>query len=249
MPGWSDAFEESEDLVSLSSGYVASESVTHDLLTAQKKGTDALTTFVEDRLLSNSKGFYGTLCKLKLGTFSDVQKKSSLSKEGKTVILRAERNLFARLLVIGQSRKVDLRELLVHELGLLPWSLDFFDGSLAKTNKAALSRLLEDGVNSLQHLPAQASAVIMDAMAILQTLSKIPDRFSDLAEIMFNRIMLQAGEATRVDFVGDQYPEISIKKIEREKRGSSGRLTVNITGPQQFCPRQRRKFMPVRTLS
>ena len=73
---------------------------------------------------------------------------------------------------------------------------------------------------------------------MLQTLGKIQDRFSDLAEMVFNRIMLQAGEATRVEFVGDQYPEISIKKIKREKRGSSGRLTVNITGPQQFCPRQ-----------
>lgn len=45
----------------------------------------------------------------------------------------------------------------------------------------------------------------MDAMAILQMLSKIPDRFSDLTEMVFNRILLQAGEATRVDrdFVGD----------------------------------------------
>jgi len=83
--------------------------------------------------------------------------------------------------VIGQGRKVDLRELLVHELGPLPWSLASFDGSLAKTNKAALSKLLEDGVDSLQHLQAQTLAVIMDTMAILQSLGKIPDRFSDLA--------------------------------------------------------------------
>ena len=55
------------------------------------------------------------------------------------------------------------------------------------------------------------------AMAILQMLSKIPDRFSDLAEMVFNRILLQAGEATRVDFVRDQYPEISIKNRERER--------------------------------
>ena len=106
----------------------------------------------------------------------------------------------------------------MHELGPLPWSLASFDGSLAKTNKAALPKRLEDGVDSLQHLPAQTSAVITHAMAILQVLSKIPDRFSDLAEMVFNRILLQAGEATRVDFVGDQYPEISIKNIEREKR-------------------------------
>ena len=91
----------------------------------------------------------------------------------------------------------------MHELGPLPWSLASFDGSLAKTNKAALPKLLDNGVDSLQHLPAQTSAV-MDAMAILQMLSKIPDRFSDLAEMVFNRILLQAEEATRVDFVGDQ---------------------------------------------
>ena len=124
------------------------------LLTAKKKGAEALTTFVEDRLLSTSKCFCDTLSKLELGNFSNVKKSPLLSKEGKTVIFRA----------------------------------------------------------------AQTSAVITNAMAILQVLSKIPDRFSDLAEMVFNRILLQAGEATRVDFVGDQYPEISIKNIEREKR-------------------------------
>lgn len=31
---------------------------------------------------------------------------------------------------------MDLRELLTHELGPLPWSLASFDGLLAKTNKA-----------------------------------------------------------------------------------------------------------------
>ena len=123
------------------------------MLTAKEKGTEALTTFVEDRLLSTSKCFFDALSKLKLGNFSDVKKSSSLSKEGRTVILRADRNLFARLLAIVQR---DAR--------------------------------------------------------------KTPDRFSDLTEMVFNRILLQAGEATKVDFVGDQYPEISIKKHTREKR-------------------------------
>ena len=115
----------------------------------------------------------------------------------------------------------------MHELGPLPWSLASFEGSFTKTNKAALPKLLEDGVDSLQHLPAQTSAVIMDAMAILQMISKIPDRFSDLAEIVFNRILLQAGEAAKVNFAGDQYPEISTINIERERRGSSGQLALN----------------------
>ena len=95
---------------SLSSGCtcVARESSGQDLLTAKKKEAEALTTFVEDRLLSNSRCFFDALSKLKLDNFSNVKKSSLLSKEGKSVFLRADRNLFARLLVIGQSRKVDL---------------------------------------------------------------------------------------------------------------------------------------------
>ena len=67
-------------------------------------------------------------------------------------------------------------------------------------------------------------------MAILQTLGKIPERFSDLAGMVYNRMMLQAGEATRVDFVGDQYPESSIKDThtqrERERERERERREV-----------------------
>ena len=55
---------------------------------------------------------------------------------------------------------MDLEQSLVHELGTLPWSLELFDGALVKTNKAALPKLLEDGVESLKCLPAQTAAVI-----------------------------------------------------------------------------------------
>ena len=80
----------------------------------------------------------------------------------------------ARLLVIGQSRKVDLRELLTFELGPLPWSLASLDGMLAKTNKATLSKLLENEVECVESLPNPTTAYIIGAMALLQSLVKIP---------------------------------------------------------------------------
>jgi len=43
--------------------------------------------------------------------------------------------------------------------------------------------------------------------------------------------------------VGDQYPVISIKNTERNKRGRDGQLVINITNGQQLCPRQWKKFM------
>ena len=60
---------------------------------------------------------------------------------------------------------MDLKDLLSHELGPLPWSLASSDGSLAKTNKAILSKLLENGVECLPTLPDLTTSVIIDAMA------------------------------------------------------------------------------------
>ena len=243
VSNWTNPFEPSEELSSLSSGCVVTETIKSDLLAAKEKGTEALTAFVEDRLLSDSVGFFDPLPKLRLGTFRDAQKKTTVSKEGSAVILNTDRNLFARLLVIGQSRQMDLRQLLVHELGPLPWSLALFDGALVETNKAALPKLLEDGVESLQCLPTQTTAVIIDAMAMLQTLNKIPERFSQLSEMIFKKILMQVEEARRVDFVGDQYPSISIKNIERERRSNSGQLAVSIASSQQLCPRPWKKYL------
>ena len=115
-----------------------------------------------------------------------------------------------------------LKDLLSHELGPLPWSLASSDGSLAKTNKTILSKLLENGVECLPILPDLTTAVIIDAMAMLQTLVRIPNRFSELADMVMTRILIEAGEAARIDFVGDQYPANSIKNTERNKRGRDG---------------------------
>ena len=230
---WRNPLETADDLVSLSSGSIASSALKEDLLKAEEKGKSALVSFVQDRLTNSAVGSFETLPRLKLGKFEEVKK--TVNQGGKSFVLRADRNLFARLLVIGQSRQIDLRDLLTHELGPVPWSLATYDGSLAKTNKSALAKLLEDGVEILRNL-TNASAVIVDAMAQPQTLPRIPDRFIDLADVILSTVIKQAGEARRIDFVADQYPSVSIKNIEREKRGRSGQLAVQIRSPQQLCP-------------
>ena len=198
---WRNPFETADDLVSLSSGSIASSALKEDLLKAEEKGKSALVSFVQDRLTSSAVGFLETLPRLKLGKFGEVKK--TVNQGGKSFVLRADRNLFARLLVIGQSRQIDLRDLLTHERGPVPWSLATYDGSLAKTNKSALAKLLKDGVEIFPNL-TNASAVIVDAMAQLRTLPRIPNRFIDLVDVILSAVIKQAGEARRIDFVADQ---------------------------------------------
>lgn len=108
-----------------------------------------MAAFVEERH-TNSRGFSQTLPKLKLGRFVDEQKKTSVTAGHRNVIIRADRNLLARLLVIGRSRQMDLKDLLTYELGPPPWSLVSSNGSLATTNKSIFSKELENGLECSQ---------------------------------------------------------------------------------------------------
>lgn len=242
---WRNPFDSSEDLSSISSGCVASPSVRNDLLMAKEKGKAALKSFVDSRLTGRNKGYFDTLTKLKLGTFREQCKKTTVNKDGRNIAVKADRNLFARLLVIGQSRKIDLRDLLKHELGPIPWSLATTDGCIAKTNKAVLPKLLEEGVQALNVLPDNSSSYVIDAMALLQMLPRVPERFADLSKLVIATVIKQAGNASRIDFVADQYPDTSIKDLEHRKREKSGKLVIQISSPQQLCPRQWKKFMSI----
>ena len=116
---WRNPFETTDDLVSLSSGSIASSALKEDLLKAEEKGKSALVSFVQDKLTSSAVRFLETLPRLKLRTFGEVKK--TVNQGGKSFVLRTDRNLFARLLVLGQSRQIDLGDLLTHELGPVPW--------------------------------------------------------------------------------------------------------------------------------
>lgn len=62
---------------------------------------------MDQRLLSNSVDIFAPIKSQKLKTFNDQVKPPKKSAAGKEVILRADKKLFSRLLILGQSRKVD----------------------------------------------------------------------------------------------------------------------------------------------
>ena len=65
--------------------------------------------FMKDRIISNEIELYDPISK-KLKTFSTLRKLAKVSIKGKEQILRADRNLFARMTVISQTRDMDMRE-------------------------------------------------------------------------------------------------------------------------------------------
>lgn len=205
-----------DGIVCISSGTVAAEEIKEDLLTAPEKGETAVKVFMYQRLLSPSVDIFAPIKAQKLKTFSDQAKTKKKSAAGKEVILRADKKLFSRLLVIGQSRKIDLKEILSYSLGTVSYPLAIADGSLAKTNKSALLDLLETKVGDclVGKVPADG-AILFDGMAVIQYIRSIPGTFGELAETILQYIVKLAlkHRCTRIDFVIDQYPKMSIKNL------------------------------------
>ena len=133
-------------------------------------------------------------------------------------MLKADKNLFGMMAVISHSRNLDMKEVLSHPLGSIPWSLATADGTLRKTNKAVLSNNLEKESTPSEEIPENSSCII-DAMSLVQKIKGKQKTFKEVAETLFRKAMSEKVSCNRVDLVFDVYEEKSIKNAERRNRG------------------------------
>ena len=111
------------------------------------------------------------LKKQKLKTFTSMSKAKTIKKnKGEETVIRADRNLFARMIIIAKSRQLHMQEVLQHLLGPLPSSLATSNGLSRKTNKAQLGRELEKPVQPTSEIPSP-SVYVTDGMAVVQKLN------------------------------------------------------------------------------
>lgn len=227
-----------DTLFCLSSGRPVPESVEEHLLNVDSLGKAAYNTFLQDRFILKNKKFHEPLKRQKLQTFKSIQEKIIVtSSQNRLVEIRAERNIFGRALLLSQEREISLEMLLSYPLGPVPWALATADGCPTKTDKAKLLHALE--IKGVVDDPPKVEECIymIDGMAYFQALISIPETFGELAEIVLSRFP----KCKRIDFVADTYSDVSIKNIERLRRGCGE--TFLIKGPKTKIPRDWKKFL------
>ena len=164
---WTNPFGDHSELISLSTGLVAPDNITEDLLEAKDKGIETFKYFCDERLdISATKSFYDPLKKQRLKTFSDIKMKRSFKTQGRSIIMKTDRNLFVKMTLTGQTRKLDMKDVLSYCLGPIPWALANPDGTLRKTNKVQLFQCLRKDFSPVDTIPSN-SACIIDWMAIV----------------------------------------------------------------------------------
>ena len=216
------------ELISLSTGTVAPSDIANDLLTTKARGEAAYKNFQDERIELRKKPFHDPLPKQKLKTFSEINKPRVARSTNKETVLKADNKLFGHIVLIRTSRKLDVKSVLTHPLGPLPWSLGNCYGTLKKTSKSTLAQQLEKNVLLAEAIP-QPSTCIIDGMSLVQKVHGDNKTFAELSDAIFMSALRTGAESSRIDVVFDVYLDESIKNAERVNRGSdSGILFSNI---------------------
>ena len=222
---WTNPFSnDPTDLVNISTGAVPPPDVCMDLLTAREKGEKAYG--LRATKLEEGVGFYESIPKLKLKTFSNLHKVASSKGTNREIVLKADNKVFGHMLLIAQTRKLDLQEVLCYPLGSKPWSLANADGTLKKTDKASLSRHIEKQSIKID-IPTGKRATVVDAMAIVQKVHGENLTFDELSQTVLKQILTDGHGSERIDVVFDVYVKQSIKTAERVNRGSKEGIVFN----------------------
>lgn len=216
---------ESGCLTNIITGDVATDEITESLLGAKKKGEEVLARFVDERLVKKEISYHKTLHKVKAKTFSSLYEVTITIDKQKTTQIKADRDLFRRLVVSVESgREVQLDTLLEKELSPVPLALATTDGQLRSTNKSQLAQIVEKG-HTKTSLPScnlhEQVCNIIDGMALVHVVGKPAGckTFGDLADTIIQSVCSNfTGNCTRVDVLFDQYGTQSIKSGTRSKR-------------------------------
>lgn len=125
--------------------------------------------------------------KLSLATISSVVKsiKASSKKNEKTKTLKYnQEDLYSRLITIRWSHYIDFKNVLSHELALIPLVLFHPTGEMRKTNKSEILKELEihsSSYRNVQEICENKVLLVINFMPSLQALSKLALKtFGDL---------------------------------------------------------------------
>jgi hypothetical protein len=244
IKNWINPFSQKHELVIISTGIEATPNIKTDLLNAIKVGEHKYENFKTEQFKSMPpiKKFYDPMKLCKLQTFSSMCKKQVISCQGRSIILKADRALFGKIIVIAQTRNLRMQDILCHSLGPLPWPLATPEGLLRKTNKATLAAYLQKDIPTVESIPLN-SATIIDGMNLVQRIKGHQINFGEVATDLLSMILREGHESNRIDVVFDRYQGQSIKNSERMKRGQHPGINPHNYITAALIVRQWRKFL------
>lgn len=223
-----DCVEINQDfLYNIKTGCCAPEAVAEFLLNAEKKGQQLRDTFISE-CSEDDRRFELVIKRNKIINFSTCNKRQKIIINHKVQEVRMQRDLFGRMLGISMEEATDIEKMFSFPMTPMPTSLCHLDGTICKTEKSAMMKILRNDSS----LPAHIDVVIIDGFFLIHTLKDVPQSYGNISKKILK--IITSYNAPCVHIVFDRYCSPSIKDYERSLRGGSeSNQNYVISGPEQ----------------
>ena len=216
-------------LLNLSSGIPVNDDLAEDILKIKDRGIDSYNEFVEKRIKSQAIKVHDPIKRQKCALFTDTERKVTLKHKGNEKTIEVNRDVLTKLLALSakHNKVIDFEAALTYPLSPVPLSLSHPDGTRRKTMKSSLMSVINSYYDTNLDLPLppkQTSMYIVDLMALIRTVSPIPETYSHLVH---NLIEGLPKNYKPIDIVADTYRENSLKNNERNLRGISDKVMIS----------------------
>lgn len=231
LQGFTNPFEyDGDDIINIVTKAVVAVDIQRDIETLEQNGSDKFDEFVESRLKTKSTNFWDPMKKLSLKTWKTSLNETKLKVGDKTVELKEDRGLFARMLIVANSRpEISLEDTIgTYELSVVPRALFAADGSMHHcSEKSQLMAILEKQVDmtmintSAENIVETDRVAIVDAMVIVQSLDKPKSvkTCKDLSDHFCTKVTQMFDRYETVHLIFDRYDvERSLKTETRSVR-------------------------------
>ena len=203
-------------LRNIKTGLEVSEQVEKYMIHIRSNGSQARNCFVSECINDHNR-FEAPRKKVKISNFaSDTLEKSS-SKTASQVAA-GSRDLFGRLLYLSVENKIDVEKVFAYPLTPCPLSICHLDGSLLKTDKSKLFRMIESTITSIK--PPYVDISVIDGGMLLQNLQTLPPNLPSTYRGLARSILVKACATpqNRIDLLFDSYKIPNLKTFQRRER-------------------------------
>ncbi|KAL8624293.1 hypothetical protein ACOMHN_034016 [Nucella lapillus] len=222
--------ERSCDFLTLQSTEIISASTHEAMKSMLTTGMQQYTSFVEDRLKTNTKKFSDPIKRNNMVLIAGTKRKKKGTATCKLSILKKNNSLFSRLYIACQTRPGGLDDFFQHENHSTPPSLSS-EGQIRPGLKSRLMECLEQ-LSPPEAVRSDADVLILDGAVIVHMIRPgAAKTFRAYAEDVFlPHITHLLQTVSRLDVIWDVYRTDSLKNTAREMRGKGKRRRVTPTG-------------------
>ena len=218
-----------EKLVNISSGVALDDNIAESILSMVDVGKSRMENYRQKRLISKEISFHATIKKDNYKFFRRVMRKIRITKrDGSVEVAEVNRNILRAFnsYSLKAGKPVDFKKALFFPLSSVPLSICNPDGSRRHTAKSKLKDILLQDLEDHAHEGPQSLqeyAIVVDMIALINTILKKSSTYSEFAELFVNRIPKGYG---RVEIIADCYKTKSIKISEQLLRGQSEKIHI-----------------------